>query len=172
MTSSLEKPNRRSWLESHLLPERGRKAQIPEARMRKAILLLLALLFGSAGLAAYLGDVHEDIVRQAIEYLNHIHYYDNYSTLANHDAVNSILQNSIGEDLEDWIYGYGQKGGPEPYVEGISATSLRLVKSQATTLTHFWNADTAEPVNSSGHNLVKGRWLKGEFTIHSIPSAH
>ncbi len=139
--------------------------------MRKAILLLLALLFGSAGLAAYLGDVHEDIVRQAIEYLNHIHYYDNYSTLANHEAVNAILQNSIGEDLEDWIYGYGQKGGPELYVEGISAASIRLVKGQATTLTHFWNADTAEPVNSSGHNLVKGRWLKGEFTIHNIPSA-
>ncbi len=139
--------------------------------MRKVILLFLPFLLGGATLAAYTGDVHEDIVRQAIEYLNHIYYFDNYSTLANHDAVNALLQSSIAEDEEDWIYGYGQKGGPEPYIEGVSEFSVKFIKGQSTTVSHFWNADMTEPVNSSGHNLIKGKWLGGEFTIHNIPSA-
>ncbi|MBW6514619.1 MAG: hypothetical protein K0B87_07675 [Candidatus Syntrophosphaera sp.] len=139
--------------------------------MRKAYLLLLIFLMGGAALSAYNGEVHEDIVRQAIEYLNHIHYFDNYSTLANHDAVNALLHHSIAEDHEDWIYGYGQKGGPVPYIEGISEIAINFIKGQCITVTHFWNADMIEPVNSSGHNLVKGKWLGGEFTIHNIPSA-
>ncbi len=139
--------------------------------VRKMLLMLLPVLISFTTLQAYTGVVHEDIVRQAIEYLNHIRYFDNYSTLSNHDAVNAILQNSMDEDLADWIYGYNSKGGPEPYIEGVSAASRKIIRGYTTTVTHFWNADMVEPVNSSGHNLIKGKWLGGEFTIHNIPSA-
>ncbi len=142
-------------------------------QMRKQLFWLLLMLLIVRQLAAYMGSVHEDIVRQALEYLSHISDFEHYSNLHNHDGINVLLENSIEEDMEDWIYGYGSKDKPRPriLISGVSPFAKNTIKKYTMTITHFWNADMAEPVNSSGHNLVEGKWLGGTYTIHNIPSA-
>jgi hypothetical protein len=139
--------------------------------MAKLLLALLFVLLFVSALSAYTGEVHEEIVRQALEYLSHISYFENYTKQNNHDAVKALLQSAIDEDTGDWIYGYGKSGMPEPYVSGVSDASEIVIQGYIKTITHFWNADLTEPVNSSGHNLVEGKWLGGKYTIHNIPSA-
>jgi hypothetical protein len=139
--------------------------------MAKLLLPLMFALLCISALSAYTSDVHENILNQALEYLSHIAYFDNYSHLSNHDGVNAMLQNAVDEDFGDWIYGYGNKGTPAPSISEVSDMSESVMKGYIKTVTHFWNADMIEPVNSSGHSLVEGKWLGKKYSIENVPSA-
>ncbi len=139
--------------------------------MSRVLILTLIMWLMLSCLPAYTSDVHENIVNQALEYLSHIVYFENYSHLSNHNGVNTLVQNAADEDFSDWIYGYGEKNVSTPIISGVSDISEKVVKSYIKTITHFWNADMVEPVNSSGHNLVEGRWLGKKYIICNIPSA-
>ncbi|MGC9361425.1 MAG: FlgD immunoglobulin-like domain containing protein [Candidatus Syntrophosphaera sp.] len=117
--------------------------------MKKIVLTLALAACIHIAFCRYMGNVHNFIGRQALEYYYLVTNDDTFNNQS--PAWQDFLQGVVDEDSQDRVYGYGQPGGeifeiPElvNYVSYDVYSSVQdFVCSQqfCASISHFWNSD-------------------------------